>query len=354
MDGAGFARLRRGPGNRAVERPVELQRRRARSGSGAARGRTARATRRRRASASAPGIVSAITSGAASRSPPASSTPTTRPRSTATRVTVAPVRTAPPSSRRYESERVREPAGAALGAGPAGAVAEQVQVGGGDRAAPPGRAARRSASPTRTATRASPRPRTASRRATAAAIGSSRAKPSIPRGPSPAVRRSGARTGGKPPSIVSRSASKCVHERRRERAPALAVAGVDRVEARGGAIEVAIQRHGACRRAAGGPGRRGGWIQRRPWRSSGMRGEHGRGRAGRIDRGEGVVVKPRERELLGRDGATGARRGLQHEHAPSRPREGDGRRQPVGARPDDQRVVAHSASIGRHAPTSWP
>ncbi len=175
-----------------------------------------------------------------------------------------------------------------------------------------------------------------------AAIGRSETKPSIPRGPNPAVSRSGARTGGKPPSIVSRSASKestngLAKACQRSPSPGLLASRLAAVRSRSRYSATALPSGSGWARQTGG------WTQRRPWRSSSERHEHRRGGARRVHGGEGVVVEPGKRELLRRDRAAGARSGLQHEHAPARLGESDGRRQAVGTRPDDERVVAHGA-----------
>ena len=100
--------LGRGPRDRPVERPVDLQRRgpgaeAAQRGGVRAAERVAGQRQQRR------GVVSATTSVAPTRSPSAVATPVTRPRSTATRVTRAPLRTSPPSSRRRADERLGQP-----------------------------------------------------------------------------------------------------------------------------------------------------------------------------------------------------------------------------------------------------
>jgi hypothetical protein len=59
---------------------------------------------------------------------------------------------------------------------------------------------------------------------------------------------------------------------------------------------------------------------------------------GRVDRGAGIVDETAERQL-GRSGAAaGRRRGLENLNAATGAREGDGRRQPIRAGTDDDRI----------------
>ena len=56
-----------------------------------------------------------------------------------------------------------------------------------------------------------------------------------------------------------------------------------------------------------------------------------------------------QRQLLARDRPSGPGRRLEDQHTPARASQGDRGRQPVWAGADDERVIAHAASIGRRA-----
>ncbi len=209
VDGARLAGLRRAPGNLPVERPVDLERRRA-VAVAAQRAHVARpAAPRPRGPRAPPASRRRSRTGAVSRSPPASSTPTTRPRSTANlvarRAGAHALRPAP-AGRRPARRRAFRPR-------PRGWASPRRDRAGSDRRrrsrCPRAPAAHRSASPGRTATRAFRRRRTAPRRAPEPASAAAARSRASPRGPSPAASRIAARTGGKPPSIVRRRASNC-------------------------------------------------------------------------------------------------------------------------------------------------
>ena len=168
------------------------------------------------------------------------------------------VRTSPPSDCEVGDERVGQPLRAAARARPADGVAEQVQVEGGDRASRRRPAACRRASPRRSSQAREP-PSSNSRlpRPTERARQQPREVQQPQRAGARRAACSGPPTGGKPESIVARTASKCSRNGSRELRPALAVARRGGVEARRGA-------------------RRGRGRGRRPRRPGSGCAEHGR------------------------------------------------------------------------------
>ena len=73
-----------------------------------------------------------------------------------------------------------------------------------------------------------------------------------------------------------------------------------------------------------------------------------RGERQRLHRGARVVHQPRQRQLGGAAASAERLRALQHTYGVARPRHDDRSRQPVGARPDDDRRLRQSR--GRAAP----
>ena len=122
-----------------------------------------------------------------------------------------------------------------------------------------------------------------------------------------------------------------------ERLPARAVARAQRVEARDGLAERARQ-HGraAARQRVGHRELRLHPAQ--PVALERERLEHRRGERRGVHRGEHVVLKARQRELGGLQRAAQRRRRLDDEHRAPGTRERDRRDEPVGPRPDDDRV----------------
>jgi hypothetical protein len=127
-------------------------------------------------------------------------------------------------------------------------------------------------------------------------------------------------------------------ERARERRPGRAVGA----EARGGRVEVAVEHDRLA------PGQRMPIAGRRmdplePVVCQRHAREHGRGRRRRVDGGERVVVKARQRQLLGPHGPAGAVGGLEHEHLAAGLGEPDRGGEAVRPGADHDRV-AHAAS----------
>jgi hypothetical protein len=134
-----------------------------------------------------------------------------------------------------------------------------------------------------------------------------------------------------------------VEQRRDERAPLLAVAGAPAVEARGGPVDVAVERD----RAAVGQrvGRAGGGVdpreavavERHPC-------EHGRRGRGGIDGRERVVLEARQRELLGAYRAARPVGRLEDRDRVPGLGQADRGGEPVRAAADDHGVAAHEAT----------
>ena len=234
-----------GPRDRAVERPVDLQRRRRRRRSAsAARGTSARA-RRRPAAASACGMTSATTSPRVDRSRrPRSRRPSRGRRDDSTAPPARPSRTSPPSDSQVGHERVGQPPGAAARARPADRVA-RAGSGRPPRSRVPARVRRRVAVHRRAV---QPRARSRRRRTAAAPrpTDDCRQQPrELQRAERPRAGQQLAAappTGGKPASIVARTASQELQERRRRtRAHASPSPGRQRVERRGRRADVAVQ-----------------------------------------------------------------------------------------------------------------
>ena len=194
-----------------------------------------------------------------------------------------------------------EPPGAALGAGPADPVAEQHQVGGGDRAA---RGARRDVGVHRRAVQP---------RAGAVALEQllgerlrrhqqQSHEVEHPARPEPGCKPHGAPDRRKAAQHRLAQRVEVRDERLGECAPALAVARVDALEAGGCAIEVAIQRHGAAIRKRVRVADRGMDPAQAVALERQAR-EHGRGGSSRMYGREGVVREARQRQLLAGDGA---------------------------------------------------
>ena len=334
---AGAAHVRVLPRDRAVERPVDLDRRRRRGRSVLQRGASTRPGRSAMRRAARRGITSAIDdrgrealvggrdAGHAARRRSARA----RPR--------APVRISPPRRAQVGDERVGQALGAAARARPADGVAEQVQVEGGDRAAgavrrrvavhrgavePGARAAvleqplAEARPPSRAACRANSSAAAVRRRAAAAARRSAGSRRASWR----ARRRSASRNGALNSAQRSpspRAAAACASSSRGTAAP-------------------------PRRRAAGARSRRPGAPTRARARQRHAR-EHRRRGARRVDRGERVVAEAGQRQLLGAHGAAGRVGGLEHEHRAPGLGEPDRGREPVRARADDH-GVAHAAS----------
>ena len=238
-------------------------------------------------------------------------------------------------------ERVGEPPRAALRARPADRVAEQVEVRRRDRAA---RAVRRDVAVHRRAVE--PRARAARPEQLGRERGGGREqqareleRPAQAQG-GEQPRRS--RDGREPGEHRRPQRAEVAQVGRGERAPALPVAGRERVQARGGRVDVPEQDGGApvrqrMRRAGPRVHPAQAVALERPAR------EHRRGDRRGVDRREHVVTEARERELLGGHRAAGARRGLEHEHVAPGLGQRDRGRQPVRPRADDDRRPGHAA-----------
>ena len=272
VHGAGLARLRRLPRDRAVERPVDLQRRRAEAVAAqrariGGRQRLARergergghhvGDHERRAEPLAAGQLDPDHAAALDRH-------------AADAGAGAEVSS---ELGQVREQRVREPPRAALGAGPADAVAEQVQIHGGHRAAGADRrhvrVHRRAVQP---CARAVAREQLLAERARRHQHEPRRTRAS----PAARARRpaAAAPARGNRRHDRRRQRVEALEQRRRERAPALAVAGSMPSSA------AAVASRSRCRLAARPSGsgcarHTGGCTQCRPWRSSGIRANTG-------------------------------------------------------------------------------
>ena len=134
-------------------------------------------------------------------------------------------------------------------------------------------------------------------------------------------------------------------------APALRVAGVERGDAAGGGVEIALDPApgavGECRREAalGADEFKTGLDE-----AILVGGEERRAGEQAQIHGIEIVPEPGQRHLGGLDGAARRRRALEHRHLPALGGEMDGGGQAVDAGTDDDRVVAHAALSRERGP----
>ena len=241
-------------------------------------------------------------------------------------------------------ERVRQGRGTAARARPAHRMAHQVEMHGGDRApGAPGRDVAVHRRPVQPGARAVAREQPRGER-----LGG---REQQPRPGEHAVRAEGRqqprRPGDRREAVHHRVAPRAepVQVRRGERAPRRAVARDEHVQRRDRLVEVAGQR----RRAPVGKRVRIAAARVHPREPVALERpacEHGRGRRGRVHRGEHVVAEAGERQLLRRDRAARRRVRLEHRHRHPRLGERDGGGEPVGPAADHDRVSVpgHMAS----------
>ena len=329
VDGAGAGHRRVRPRDRAVERPVDLHRRRAGAVAAQQRVGTSRqvghARQRLRHHVGDDESARRTRSSALDAADPAAAV--SDPRHARVGVDLAAERLA------VGDERVRQPFGAAPRGRPADGVPEQVQIERGDRRAG---AVRRRVAVHRGAVEPGARVRSRrtgacrARRRCRAASARSRAACS---GPAPPSSLTGPPSGGKPVSIVARTASKLSRNGLGELRPVPADARRRCGRGRGRGTS---RRH----RAAGARRPASGCTHSRPCSASGIRLHTGDADRRRIDRREGVVVEAGQRQLLGAHRPAGRVRGLQDQHLAPRLGEPDGGREPVRPGPDDDRVAS--------------